>query len=282
MHYKLKSGEKLSNGIRRVARKQMGRAGELLRESAGAQGGSIHEARQWLKKARATLQLVRPALGDKVCRREDGKLRKIARRLARRRDAEVLVTTLETLRSGRRELAEDRAWEKLQQIFLKRREASVESLPDLQKFRGELRELRARVNDWPLKKLHASDLRRGLGRVYRDGRKAMQRSEKTRTTEDFHAWRKRVKELWHGLRILEPELPAAMAGFAPGLKELGEHLGNEHDLAVLEAALATCKLDTDELKVVKKRVQLRRAALQQTALKQGRRLFAKDAGTFVK
>jgi CHAD domain-containing protein len=274
MNYKLKPGEKLSAGIRRIARKQMDRAARLLKNSADdARGRSLHEARQWLKKARATLRLVRPALGGGVWRREDRRLREVARGLARPRDAEVLVMTLETLRSGRRELAEDRVWEKLQQIFLKRRGQFAKGLQA---------ETRRRVNDWPLKKLRRPDLCLGAGRVYREGRKAQQRAEQTRATEDLHEWRKRVKELWYGLRMLESELPEALAGFAAKLKDLGEILGNDHDLAMLETTLKTCKVNAEELKAIKGRVRTRRAGLQQTAFKLGRRLFAEEPGRFVR
>ena len=271
MNYKLRAGEKLSGGIRRVARKQMERAAELLRKrSSDAQGRSVHEARQWLKKSRATLRLVRPAVGGRVCRREDRKLRRVARGLARRRDAEVLVLTLETLRSGRRELAEDRVWEKLQQIFLKRRDEFLRrSRSEKRNCRAELRSARRKVKDWPLKQLRWADLCRGVGQVYREGRKAQRRSQLTRTTGDLHEWRKRVKELWHGLRVLEMELPHALDGFVKGMKELGELLGNDHDLAVLEAAVKTCKLEAQELKAVRRRIQARRATLQQTAFKLG-------------
>jgi CHAD domain-containing protein len=283
MRCKLKRGEKLSEGIRRVARKQLGLAAGLLRAETDPRGGSVHEARQWLKKARATLQLAKPALGDEFCRREDGKLRKIAHGLARRRDAEVLVLTLEALRSGRRDVAEDRTWEKLQQIFLKRRDSfSGELRAERRKCRAGLKAARGRVDDWPLKKLRWPHLCRALGRIHREGRKALQKAERTRATDDFHAWRRRVKELWYDLRILEAVLPAAMNRRARGMQELGEHLGNEHDLAMLEEALATCKLGVEEQRMVRGRVRSRRAALQQAALKQGRRLFAKSGGEFVK
>jgi CHAD domain-containing protein len=284
MNYKLKAGEKLPDGIRRVARKQMARAARRLRkDDSDARGTSLHEARQWLKKARATLRLVRPALGGRVCEREDRKLREVARGLARRRDAEVLVMTLESLRSGGRELAEDRVWERLQQIFLKRREKHSEGLRAQKRKCGKaLNSSRRRVKEWPLKKLRWTDLCRGAGKVYRQGRDAQGRAELTRATEDLHKWRKRVKELWYGLQILEPELPRAMGNFAERMKDLGELLGNDHDLAMLEAALKTCGLEAGELKAVVGRVRTRRAGLQQTAFKLGRRLFAEEPEQFVR
>ncbi len=285
MNYKLRAGEKLPDGVRRIARKQLERAAGLLgKGAADARGRSLHEARQWLKKARATLRMVRPALGEKLSRREDRRLRGIARELAQRRDADVLVMTVEAFRGRERIGGKERAvWEKLRRIFLKRREELPGgSRGGKRKCRLALRSARRRAGDWPLKKLRWEDLCAGAGRVFREGQAAMRKSGRTRATEDLHEWRKRVKDLWYELRILEPVKSKGLARLADGMKKLSKHLGNDHDLGMLEGALKTCALEAGELKLVLRRVRARRAALQRTAFKLGRRLFAETPGEFVR
>src|SRR5579871_2679578 len=80
MNYKLKPGEELDAGIRRIARKQVAHARALLGRGGGESGGeSIHEARKWLKKIRALLRLVRPALDIAEYRRQNEASRGAAR-----------------------------------------------------------------------------------------------------------------------------------------------------------------------------------------------------------
>ena len=57
----------------------------------------MHGARKDLKKTRALLRLVRPALPGKVYRRENRELRDIARALSSTRDADVLVAVVDGL-----------------------------------------------------------------------------------------------------------------------------------------------------------------------------------------
>jgi CHAD domain-containing protein len=284
MNYKLRAGEKLPDGIRRIARKQLGRAAGLLgKKAAGARDRTLHEARQWLKKARATLRMVQPALGDGIWRREDRKLRGIARELAQRRDAEALLATVEILCGGKRAGGgENAVWEKLRRIFLKRiGEFAGETRGPRRKCRLALRAARRRAEEWPLKKLHWEDLRAGVGTVYREGRKAMREAGRTRMAEHLHEWRKRVKDLWYELRILEPVQAKGMERVADGMKKLSEYLGNDHDLAMLEGALKTCGLEAGEMKLVLGRVRARREELQRAAFKLGRRLFAEEPGKFI-
>lgn len=274
----------MPEGIRRIARSQMERAGTLLgKASANGGGQTLHEARQWLKKARATLRLARPELGEEFWRREDRKLRKIARGLARRRDAEVLVATVEQLRPAQANPGEDRIWAKLRRIFMKRREKTLGgSREERKKYRRALREARRRVRDWPLEDADLGGLCRGVGRVYREGGNAMLKAGRTHGTEDLHEWRKRVKDLWYEFRILEPLQPKRMVKLADGMKKLSKQLGDDHDLAVLEEAVKKSKLDPDEIKTVLGRVRARRLGSQREAFKLGQRLFATDAAKFTR
>ena len=58
-----------------------------------------------------------------------------------------------------------------------------------------------------------------------------------RTTEAFHAWRKRVKYLRHHMEVLAAVCPDIAPKRAAGFKELGDGLGLDHDLADLETVI---------------------------------------------
>jgi CHAD domain-containing protein len=68
---------------------------------------SVHRARKTLKRARASLRLLRGAVGHSTYRRENACLRDAARSLSRVRDARVMMETLDDLvkRSRRTSLA---------------------------------------------------------------------------------------------------------------------------------------------------------------------------------
>lgn len=280
MNYKLRTGKKLEKDLRRIALRQMQRAGGLLRKGAGDDGETVHGARQWLKKARATLRLARPAMGEDAWKTEDRKLRKAGKELSQRRDAEVLVEAVEKLQKTHGKGVAAEVWEKLRGMFLERRQAAAG------KYREALRKCEKaarRVEDWPVKELRQGDLFAGVENVFEDGRKAMAEAERTRQAAELHEWRKRVKELGYELRILEQWQPKKVAALRKGMKRLGKELGEDHDLELLQAAAAKShRLDATALKAVSARVKSRRADLQRGAFELGRKLFEEKAAEWIK
>src|SRR5579871_203650 len=97
MNYQLKAGQKLQKRVRKIIRGQIGEAADLLERKPDS-NEPIHGARKWLKKARAVLRLTKAALGQEAWKREDKKIRKIARTLSARRDAQVLTITVKKLK----------------------------------------------------------------------------------------------------------------------------------------------------------------------------------------
>ena len=282
MNYSLKSGRHLSGNIRRIARRQIGRAIKLLSGNRSSPDrDSTHEARKWLKKTRATVRLIRPVAGRAVCRRENRRFREIARRLSRQRDAEVLLGTLEKLRRQPHDPAVEAALARLDSVFESRREAAAEQLrAKMGHCRAQLRKARRRVKAWPLRRLDRWELSRALRRSYRRGLEALAAAARTGAPEHFHEWRKRAKDLWYQSRLLQPAEPKALASLADDLKVLSEQLGDEHDLVMLEAALQTARLERAELNLVLALTRSKRSELQRAALTQGRRLYAEEPREF--
>jgi hypothetical protein len=92
----LQWSESGTQGLQRILREQIAKALESL-DGTKLSDETVHSARKELKKAHATLRLLRDALGDAVYRQENAALRDAARPLSEVRDAKVVLDTLEML-----------------------------------------------------------------------------------------------------------------------------------------------------------------------------------------
>ena len=101
--------------------------------------------------------------------------------------------------------------------------------------------------------------------------------------EARHEWRKRAKYLWYQLRVLEPVWPAALSGMVGEADRLSDLLGEDHDLAVLQAQLAALTAETNSGSVEElfARIDRRAKGLQTQAFSLGQRLYAERPGDFV-
>jgi CHAD domain-containing protein len=77
----------------------------------------------------------------------------------------------------------------------------------------------------------------GLALGYRRARDAMAAAYRTKSGADFHAWRRRVKTHRHQIAALETLAPGRLKARIDRLDRLGDLLGDEHDLTVLEEAV---------------------------------------------
>jgi len=141
----------------------------------------------------------------------------------------------------------------------------------------------ARVHEWPLDRCDWAIVRAGATRGYARGRKRWKAARASGDAETLHEWRKRVKDLWYHHRLLRELWPGVMKAYAGEADRLGELLGDDHDLAVLDAFLEAHdgNLDTRaDLVSVRGLIQGRRAELQDEARALGRRLYADSPKAF--
>jgi CHAD domain-containing protein len=332
--FALLAGERVGDGLRRMALGQLDLAIEQLEKVAGAAKGrasakhAVHETRKALKRLRALLRLLKDDLGEQDYRRESAVLRDAGRRLARARDAEVMLDTLDDLlgrASGK--LARRRGVKRLRARLVAERDAAAEAMLADHAMRarvlGDLRMMRGRVAAWRLADHGGIELvEPGLQRLYRQGRRRRERvaggsGERTRA---MHLWRKRVKDLRYaaemldrvdeqragggkrkgkqragggkrkGKRARKSGAAARLHGVAARADELGEVLGEEHDLAVLaarvqaeaRAARGSARPGTRTRKLLLKAIAQRRRRLRRRALRDGRRLYGRSPKKFVR
>ena len=241
MDYRLKQGESVPEGMRRMAAEQLDRALEYLGSQDGERGKHIHEARKATKRLRALVRLVRRDLGDEVYALENQCYRAAGQRLSGLRDATVLVETLDRLVES---LGEDVPKSRFARVrvWLVERRDRVYSQADsnnraVQEVIAELVQARERLEHWNLQRPDWGGIRVGVQRIYARGRRDFAGAYALPSDEAFHDWRKQVKYLWYHIQILENVWPLVMQSLTEELDQLGELLGQDHDLAVLRTTV---------------------------------------------
>jgi CHAD domain-containing protein len=297
---------------------------EAIEQRDGGQSAQhrVHEARKALKRLRALLRLVRDELGEQTYARESAVVRDAGNRLARARDAQVLLETLDGLiKRQPKKLGRRRGVQRLRarlaiecggaaELALAESARRAEAL-------DQLRAMRGRVGAWQLADSGGIEaIEPALTQLYGQGRRRMRRARRTERARGrkLHEWRKRVKDLRYiaemlqrrdaqsGKRVRErgksdkrarklaKDNAAFIAEIARRADDLGELLGEEHDLAVLgervreeaKATRASGAPGPGTRRVLLKSIARRRRRLRKRALRDGRRLYGDKPKKFVR
>ena len=286
MGFRLKLREPLSDGLKRVFREQMESALELCRHPAKQRGVTVHEVRKHLKKLRAAMRLAIPEVGRNRHAREDCCVRKIGRLVSDLRDAQVRLQTLIQLRDETAKKPENSPFPHIEELLSLERESFSAAFAGWQKQAiPQLERVETRLLKWPLEDLTWRQVCGAVAKIYKRGQRGLAKTIHDPEPENFHAWRKRVKDLWYQLRILQPVNRVVLTEMARDAEVLGELLGREHDLNFLWARLEKESSDEalrDELAQVEKLIRKRGKRLRTNALELGRRFYAEPAKAFAK
>ena len=286
MGFRLKLREPLPDGLKRVFREQIESALELCRHPARQRGVTVHEVRKHLKKLRAAMRLAIPEVGKNCHTREDRCVRKIGRLVSDLRDAQVRLQTLIQLRDETAKGPQDVPFPRIEELLSLERESFSAAFAGWQKQAiPQLERVEVRLLKWPLDGLTWKQVYGAVGKIYKRGQRGLAKTISDPDPENFHAWRKRVKDLWYQLRILQPVNRVVLTEMARDAEVLGELLGGEHDLNFLWARLETEKDDEalrDELAQLETLIRKRGKRLRTNALELGRRFYAEPAKAFAK
>ena len=286
MGFRLKLREPLPDGLKRVFREQIGSALELCRHPAKQRGVTVHEVRKHLKKLRAAMRLAIPEVGKNRHSREDRCVRKIGRLVSDLRDAQVRLQTLIQLRDETAKKPENSPFPHIEELLSLERESFSAAFAGWQKQAiPQLERVETRLLKWPLEDLTWRQVCGAVAKIYKRGQRGLAKTIDDPEPENFHAWRKRVKDLWYQLRILQPLNRVVLTEMARDAEVLGEILGREHDLNFLWARLEKESSDEAlrvELAQVEKLIRKRGKRLRTNALELGRRFYAEPAKAFAK
>ena len=286
MGFRLKLREPLPDGLKRVFREQVQSALELCRHPAKERGVTVHEVRKHLKKLRAAMRLAISEVGKNCHAREDRCVRKIGKLVSDLRDAQVRLQTLIQLRVETAKGPKDNPFPRIEELLSLERESFSAAFAGWQKQAiPQLECVEARLLKWPLESLTWKQICGAVGKIYKRGQRGLAKTINDPEPENFHAWRKRVKDLWYQLRILQPLNRVVLEEMAHDAEVLGELLGREHDFDFLWTRLEKESGDEavrDELAQLQKLIRKRGKKLRRNALELGRRFYAEPAKAFAK
>jgi len=286
MAFRLKLREPLSHGLKRVFREQVDSALHMCQNPAKERGITVHEVRKHLKKLRAAMRLAIGEVGKNCHATEDRCVRKIGRLISDLRDAQVRLQTFIELRDKAAKAPEQHLFSRTEELLLLERESFSAAFAGWQSQAiPQLEAVKARLMDWPLDGLNWKQICGAVGKIYRRGQRGLAKTINDPEPENFHAWRKRVKDVWYQLRILQPLNRVVLEEMAHDAEVLGELLGGEHDLDFLLARLEKESGDealADELAQLQKLIGKRCKRLRRDGLELGRRFYAEPAKAFAK
>jgi len=286
MAFRLKLREPLPKGLKRVFCEQIDSALYCCQNPAEQRGVTVHEVRKHLKKLRAAMRLAIGVVGKNCHSEEDRCVRNIGRLVSGLRDAQVRLQTFTQLRDKATRKSEQQLFPRTEKFLLLERESFSAAFAGWQSEAiPQLENLKARLMAWPLDDLNWKQICVAVCKVYRRGQRALAKTIDDPEPERFHAWRKRVKDVWYELRILQPLNRTVLEEMACDAEVLGELLGNEHDLEFLRVRLDKESGDEalgDELAKLQILITKRSKRLRGDALELGRRFYAEPSKAFAK
>ena len=278
--FRVRDGERVSDGLRRIACAQLDMSIERLEGHTDEEfGAAVHETRKSLKRLRAIVRLARDELGDDLYRRENSTFRDAGRRLAGARDGQVLLEALDALGERYPDEAPPARFDRFRAMLAGQRTAAKRRLREgdaIAEVVSELRAARDRVPD---------GLAPGLGRIYRRARREYRDARREPGTESLHELRKRVKDLSYAGQVVRPVAPKKMRRIARRAHQLSSVIGEDHDLAILGRRVSERRDHFDDEAAVgelTKLIEGGRDELQQEAMGLAQRLFRKKPGKLVR
>ena len=284
MAFRLQKGEAVDAGFRRSVLEQIDSAIDHLSGPIEERQQAVHETRKSFKRIRALLRLLRPHLGE-VFGHENARIRDLSALLSPYRDADAMLETLAKLHQALPELIDQPMYQAAHASLLRSREQVVEDAAGYPHAAARvvegLEEARNGVGDWPVP--HSLEEVQGLlQKTYKRARKAFVQASESGEVEDFHTWRKRVKDLLYQSQLLRDTPLALPKPFHQSLAGFAELLGDHHDLTVFEELLAQPEVFADQQHAseVLEAVTHRRVQLQEDAIRSGGELFGQPAKRF--
>ena len=284
MSYQLRK-KSLPREAHRVARKELeGVLKQVLAVADEHRSEAIHDARKHLKKLRALIRLLRPGTGDAFYKRENAALRKAAQRMSPIRDAHVRVQTIKKVIAKSRTRRAPAAFARVRSAMTARLDkvlAKSDESDWRKQVATDIERALCRLSNWPLKGLKPKSLGDGLEASYKKARRALVDARQDASDANLHELRKNVKDVGYDLRLLAGNRPPRIKTITKRLRDLGERLGDDHDLAMLMAARADGAPPTEaDWQALEKAIAARRPRLQHAALRLAAKLLASKPKAF--
>lgn len=280
--FRLEGPNHVAAQLSELSRRELELAAEGLWVSPGpALDAGVLYARSAVDKVRLLVRLARKGMPKKARRRINRRLKALGRELADARDPGTLEDVVERLRQGTREpqlrdglmvlggrLAERRY----------RRGAERRGESTLGETREALDRLRTEATEWPFAGEGFDAIAPGVERVYRRGRRALERAESRASRKRSARLMRRLRELGFTLRLLETTWPSPIAAVEHAVDRAAGRLHEAGELDRLARLLERDEELADNLPVHEMRERIERLAshFRAEALAGARRIFAED------
>lgn len=277
MSFRIKQSESPDRAVRRICRERIGKARARLRRDT--KPAAIHGARKDIKKLRAIFRLVRDEIADSDYQKGARTLRAAAGCLAASRDARVMARAFEKVAGP--SAGQFAVVERALQKHVRRETRRFQRRDSLDRAERLLRKAKRRVDKLHFATSGWAALEPGVRSSYRRGRQAFEKSSRETSPDNLHRWRKHVKDLWTYLRLLCPAWPAPVRDMTGDLNLLGNLLGDDHDLVLLQDFIGKLRGGAaGEVAALNRLVELRQKKLRAAALKLGKRLYSENPSQF--
>lgn len=279
MAFRFKLAEPFEEGCKRIGREQIERAQSELKDSDNPVA-AVHETRKSLKRLRALLRLVRPALGESVFRAENAHMRDIGRCLSSARDRHVLLETVVKLESGSESVRKGIGCTMRDLINRKNGESATVEPSAVKDALAQLAEAKRRFAHLKLAGSGFEIVGPGLQASYHKGRRAFRKAYEDGTDENFHEWRKGAQQHWRHMVLLSRAWPGCLNARVSEARALSQILGDDHDLALLVAfaqAQPQTALKPKQAVEIEALARQRQRELRALARPKGARLFSENA-----
>jgi CHAD domain-containing protein len=283
--FRLKSGESVSNDVRRIVLRQLDlAASELVSVGDPESDEAVHDARRRVKKIRAIIRLIRPVL-DKPFR-SDPDLRRVSKMLAPVADGKGVIDTLnELLHRYRKQLPRKTAAAIRSDLIAREKQIDRKAAQDgvLQEAKKTLRLERDRVKRWKLSEDGFRAIAPGLKEGVRRARDGMVTAWLHPTAGNHHTWRRHVKNHWFHVRLLQGRCNGGLQPYQHQLEALDGVLGEYHNLVLLhEVLVSDSTLSRREVARCLRIVERYQRALRRNAQVLGMRIYDEKPRRFVR
>ena len=286
MAFRVRPGESITNGLRRLAKKELASAREQLQRTSPQDDDAIHEARKSVKKVRAIVHLINRDNGRRL-RGSEKRLRAVSRALSESRDADAMIVILPKLLDRRPHVLSEHTLARVRHLLadhkdtVERKTARERSWKEVVQ---ELRTLHAAVKRWSPAHNRFGALAPGLRVTHTRGRKAMARALEHHRAADFHEWRKQLKALWYELRLIE-NAGAVIHRDALILNRAEAWLGDDHNVVLLCAYLSgnqAFENDSMEFQRLKREGDRYQQELRRKAIASTKAIYGTPTGVYVR
>lgn len=280
--YRFSADEPIVRAIPRIAREQLEGALRALQDDEQAIDPRVHEARKHIKRLRALLALVAPGVDGGPLQDFKALLRGTAHTLAGLRGQAALVESFASLHEHYKQELSSAEAERIQAALAGGVEATTAVEETLDAARQTLVNGCSLTSTLRPSKAGWAALKKGFRATYRRARRAHAKARSQPSAECLHAFRTPAKRHFYQLQLFEEVSGEKVGERRKALNELGERLGDHHDLSLLLEELERRRLVSSPSSPVVALARERCAELEAEVLAAGDVLFRKASRQFAR